>query len=84
MFNQWKLSEKLTQKISELSGLTLYLAIASGDITQTNKVHDREAVHQILINEFANNQTFADYFIERIDEALDLCEQLSANLEFEQ
>ena len=81
MVNQWKLCGQLNQKISELSGLTLYLAIASGDVTQTNKLHDPEKIHQILTGEFVNEQSFADYFVEQVDQALDLCEQLSAELE---
>ena len=81
MVGQWKLCNQLTQKVSELSGLMAYLAVASGDVTQTNKIHDREKVYQILTEKFAHRETFADYFIEQIDQALDLCEQLLEELE---
>jgi hypothetical protein len=81
MVGQWKICKKLSQKIDELSGLMLYLAIASGDITQTNRIHDREKIHQILTEEFANKESFADYFIEQVDQSLDLCRQLSDELE---
>ena len=84
MVNQWKLCNQLTQKISELSGLMAYLAIASGDITQTNKFHDPETVHQILTEEFGNKESFADYFIEQIDQALNLSKQLHEVLEYTQ
>ena len=81
MFDQWKLCYRLTQKMSELSGLMAYLAVASGDITQTNKIHDPEAVHQILTGKFADRESFADYFVEQVDQSLDLCEQLWEELE---
>lgn len=82
MVDQWKLCNKLTQKIDELSGLMSYLAIASGDITQTNRIHDPEKIHQILTAEFGNKESFADYFIEQIDQSLDLCRQISDEFEF--
>ena len=81
LVDQWKLCNQLTQKVSELSGLMAYLAVASGDVTQTNKIHDREKVHQILTDKFANRESFADYFIEQVDQALNLCQQLHKGLE---
>jgi hypothetical protein len=81
MVDQWKLCNQLTQKVSELSGLMAYLAVASGDVTQTNKIHDREKVHQILTEKFADRESFADYFIEQVDKALNLCQQLHKGLE---
>lgn len=81
MVNQWKVCNHLTQKISELSGLMAYLAVASGDITQRNKIHYPEAVRQILTGKFANRESFADYFVEQVEKALDLCQQLDAGFE---
>jgi hypothetical protein len=81
MVDQWKLCNQLTQKVSELSGLMAYLAVASGDVTQTNKIHDLEKVHQILTEKFADRDSFANYFIEQVDQALNLCQQLHKGLE---
>lgn len=38
---------------------------------------DKETCHNVLTAEFGNKESFADYFVERIDLALDLCRQLS-------
>ncbi|MHC5059683.1 MAG: hypothetical protein ACYTFK_01170 [Planctomycetota bacterium] len=42
---------------------------------------DKEICHHVLKAEFGNKASFADYFIGRIDLALDLCRQLSEELE---
>jgi len=38
---------------------------------------DGKRYDQVLIEEFDNKGTFTDYYIERIDQSLDLCRQLS-------
>ena len=81
---QWDLCRQLTQMIDELSGLISYATITSGDIRQTNEYHNPEEVRRVLTEEFGNKASFADYFIDRIDQSLDLCEQLLRELESKQ
>ena len=82
MANQQKLAHKLTQKTNELSGLISYLTVASGDITLRNKIHKPEAISKILTKEFGNKDSFAEYLIEQIDQALGLCDQLHEGFEY--
>jgi hypothetical protein len=42
---------------------------------------DKETCHHVLTEEFGNKPSFADYFIERIDLAQDLCKQLTVELD---
>lgn len=79
--NRWKLAHKLNKKINELSGLIAYLTIASGDLALDNQIHNPEAVYQILTTEFGNKDSFADYFTEQVNQALDLCGQLHEGFE---
>ncbi|MHC4265767.1 MAG: hypothetical protein ACYSUK_07530 [Planctomycetota bacterium] len=79
---QWDLCRQLTQMIDELSGLIAYATIAGGDIRQNNEFHDPEAVYLVFTKEFDNKASFADYFIERIDQSLDLCGQLLYEFEY--
>ena len=51
-----------------------------GQIATTSK----ETCHHILTKEFGNKASFADYFVERIDQSLDLCKELSQNFESKQ
>jgi hypothetical protein len=81
---QWDLCRELTRMIDELSGLIAYATIASGDIRQNNEFHDPEQVYRVLTEEFGNKGPFADYYIERIDQSLGLCEQLLQELESDQ
>ncbi len=81
---QWDLCRELTRMIDELSGLIAYATIASGDIRQNNEFHDPEQVYRVLTEKFGKKESFADYYIERIDQSLDLCEQLLRELESEQ
>ena len=71
---------QLTRKIRELSDLITYATIASGDIQQTNEFHYPDAVFRVLKAKFGNKDSFAEYYIERIDQSLDLCEQLLGEL----
>jgi hypothetical protein len=41
----------------------------------------RGVLREILKREFGNKGTFADYYIMRIDQSLDLCEQLLSEFE---
>jgi hypothetical protein len=78
---QWDLCRQLTRMIDELSGLIAYATIASGDIRQNNEFHDPERVYDVLTGEFNNKGPFVDYYIERIDQTLNLCKQLLSEFE---
>jgi hypothetical protein len=78
---QWDLCRQLNQMIDELSGLIAYATIASGDIRQNNEFHDPERVYDVLTGEFNNKGPFVDYYIERIDQTLNLCKQLLSEFE---
>jgi hypothetical protein len=81
---QWDLCRELTRSIGELSDLITYATIASGDIRQNNEFHDPEAVRRVFTEEFGNKGPFADYYIERIDQSLNLCEQLLSEFDYVQ
>jgi len=82
--DQFRLSRKLNQKIDESLDLISYLTIASGDITIRNKINMTDAVRTILTKEFADKNSFLEYFIDRIDQALELSDQLTQKLEYSQ
>jgi hypothetical protein len=82
--SQRKLCKQLARKIDGLSDLITYATIASWDLQQTNQTQQDEAFAQILTKEFANRGPFADYLLEQIDQSLDMCRQLLAELESEQ
>jgi hypothetical protein len=83
---QRELCRHLTRRIDELCALITYAEIARQDfieqLMRQNHQFDRgERFDQVLTEEFGNKGPFADYYIERIDQSLDLCEQLLAELE---
>ena len=85
---QRDLCRHLTRRIDELCALITYAEIARQDfleqIIKQNQYKHGERYDQLLTEEFGNKGPFADYYIERIDRSLDLCEQLLAELEPEQ
>ncbi|MHC4463283.1 MAG: hypothetical protein ACYS30_17900 [Planctomycetota bacterium] len=82
---QRDLCRQLTRRIEELSALIIYAEIATQDLLEQlikqNQYKHGERYDQVLTEEFGNKASFADYYIERIDQSLDLCKQLSAELE---
>jgi hypothetical protein len=83
---QRELCRHLTRRIDELCALIRYAEIASQDlieqlISQNHQFDPGERFDQVLTEEFGNKGPFADYYIERIDQSLVLCEQLLAELE---
>jgi hypothetical protein len=86
---QRDLARHLLRRIDELCALITYAEIASQDyleqIIRENRYDtDAETFDQVLTEEFGDKGPFADYYIERIDQSLDLCDQLSEGLESEQ
>ena len=72
----------LTRRIDELCALIIYAEIARQDFLEQIINHKRgERYDQVLTEEFGNKGPFADYYIERIDQSLDLCEQLLREIE---
>ena len=82
---QRELCRLLTRRIDELCALITYAEIARQDfieqIINQNQFNRGEKYHQVLTEEFGNKGPFADYYIERIDQSLDLCAQLLGELE---
>jgi len=82
---QRDLCRQLTRRIDELYALITYAEIATQDLLEQlikqNQYKHGERYDQVLTEEFGNKGPFADYYIERIDQSLDLCKQLSAELE---
>jgi hypothetical protein len=78
----------LTRRIDELCALIIYAEIARQDfleqIIKQNQYKHGERYDQVLTEEFGNKGPFADYYIERIDQSLDLCKELSQNFESKQ
>lgn len=78
---QRNISKHLTRRIEELSALITYAKTTRQDfMEQETKLYgfeDGTRYDQVLIEEFDNKGTFTDYYIERIDQSLDLCRQLS-------
>ena len=85
---QRDLCRHLIRRIDELCALIIYAEVAREDfLEQTieqNQYKHGERYDQVLTEEFGNKGPFADYYIERIDQSLDLCEQLFEGLESEQ
>jgi hypothetical protein len=83
---QRNLCRQLTRRINELCALITYAEIARQDffeqVIRQKQFNRSEKYDQIiLIEEFGNKGPFADYYIERIDQSLDLCKQLLKELE---
>ncbi|MHC4738966.1 MAG: hypothetical protein ACYS9Y_08700 [Planctomycetota bacterium] len=82
---QRDLCRHLTRRIDELCALITYAEVMSQDfveqiIRQNQHEQLAEKFEQVLTEEFGNKGPFADYYIERIDQSLDLCRQLLAEL----
>ena len=84
---QRNLCRQLTRRIEELCALITYAEIARQDLIEQvikqNRLNREERYHQVLTKEFGNKGPFADYYIERIDQSLDLCEELLEEFEFQ-
>jgi hypothetical protein len=82
---QRDLCRQLTRRVDELCALITYAEIATQDLLEQlikqNQYKHGERYDQVLTEDFGNKGPFADYYIERIDQSLDLCKQLSAELE---
>ena len=82
---QRDLCRQLTRRIDELYALITNAEIATQDLLEhlimQNQYKHGVSYDQVLTEEFGNKGPFADYYIERIDQSLDLCKQLSAELE---
>jgi hypothetical protein len=82
---QRELCRQLSRRIDELCALIIYAEIARQDLleeTFSQGKHKRgQRYDQVLTTEFGNKGPFADYYIERIDQSLDLCRQLFEELE---
>jgi hypothetical protein len=78
----------LTRRIDELCALITYAEIATQDfleqIIRQNQYKHGERYDQVLTEEFGNKGPFAHYYIERIDQSLDLCKELSQSVESKQ
>ena len=80
------LCRHLTRRIDELCALITYAEVMSQDFVEQiirQNQHDQlaEKFEQVLTENFGNKGPFANYYIERIDQSLDLCRQLLAELE---
>ncbi|HIJ70751.1 MAG TPA: hypothetical protein HPP87_05225 [Planctomycetes bacterium] len=82
---QRELCRQLSRRIDELCALIIYAEIASQDhleeIFSQGKFKRGQRYDQVLTAEFGDKGPFADYYIERIDQSLDLCRQLFEELE---
>ena len=81
---QRELCRHLARRVDELCALITYAEIMSIDFVEQiikQNQHDKlaEKFEQVLTEEFGNKGRFADYYIERIDQSLDLCGQLGAD-----
>ena len=85
---QRDLCRHLIRRIDELCALITYAEVARQDfleqIINQNQYKHGERYDQVLTEEFGNKGPFANYYIERIDQSLDLCEQLLTELESNQ
>ncbi|MHC4087757.1 MAG: hypothetical protein ACYSWZ_22315 [Planctomycetota bacterium] len=81
---QRDLCRKLTQRIDHLSELLTYAIIARWDIQQTYEVDTDEAFGRVLRKEFGGTEPFGDFFLDQIEQSLDLCKELSQNFESKQ
>ncbi|MHC4754510.1 MAG: hypothetical protein ACYTBP_05145 [Planctomycetota bacterium] len=82
---QRNLCRKLTRRIEELWTLIQYAKTKRQDFIEElisrKQYNNRERYIQVLTEDFGENGSFADYYIDRINQSLDLCEQLLALLE---
>ena len=82
------LCRDLNRRIDELCALIMYAEVARQDLieelsNQNYQFNHVDKFDQVLTEQFGNKGRFADYYIERIDESLALCDQLSAELKSE-
>ncbi len=81
---QLDLCRLLARRIDELCALITYAEIARQDLLEQiinqNQYKHGQRFDQVLTEEFGNKGPFADYYIERIDQSLELCEQLLGEL----
>jgi hypothetical protein len=81
---QRDLCRDLNRRIDELWALITYAEIARWDFIEKTVGQDKsdrdERYNQVLTKEFGNKGPFAGYYIERINQSLALCDQLSAQL----
>ena len=82
--NQRKMCKQLTRKIDHLSELLTYAVIASWDIQQTYEIDTDKAFRRVLRKEFGGTESFGDFFLDQIEQSLDLCKELSQNFESKQ
>ncbi|MHC4465731.1 MAG: hypothetical protein ACYSYW_04180 [Planctomycetota bacterium] len=83
---QRELCRHLTRRIDELCALVIYAEVTRQDlieqlINQNHQFNNGERYDQVLTEDFGNKGPFADYYVERIDQSLDLCEQLLSEFE---
>ncbi len=81
---QRDLCRQLTRRIDHLSELLTYAVIASWDIQQTDEVDTDKAFRRVLRKEFGGKGPFGDFFLDQIEQSLDLCKELSQNFESKQ
>jgi hypothetical protein len=81
---QKDLCKQLTRRIDHLSELLTYAIIASWDIQQTYEVDTDKAFRRVLRKEFGGTESFGDFFLDQIEQSLDLCKELSQNFESKQ
>jgi hypothetical protein len=81
---QRDLCRQLTRSIDHLSELLTYAVIASWDIQQTYEVDTDKAFRRVLRKEFGGTESFGDFFLDQIEQSLDLCKELSQNFESKQ
>jgi hypothetical protein len=85
---QRDLCRHLNRRIDELCALIIYAEVVRQDLLEEvirqNKHKNGERYDRVLTEEFGNKGPFADYYIERIDQSLDLCEELMEGLELVQ
>jgi len=81
---QRDLCRHLNRRIDELCALIIYAEVARQDLLEEvirqNKHKNGERYDRVLTEEFGNKGPFADYYIKRIDQSLDLCEELMGGL----
>ncbi|MHC4212561.1 MAG: hypothetical protein ACYSWP_04205 [Planctomycetota bacterium] len=71
---------KLNRRIDELYALITYAEIASQDylekMIKQNQYKPGQRHDHVLTEEFGSRGSFSDYYIERIDQSLGLCEEI--------
>ena len=77
---QRELCRQLARRIDELCALIIYAEITRQDLLEQvisqNQYKQGQRYDQVLTEEFGNKGPFSDYYIERIDQSLKLCEDL--------